>query len=92
MYKYKTVKIPEESYKKAKSLSRELEKSDEFLGAHKVNLSSTISYAIARTLNAVKKKKILMSAARGWSDMDTENLIRDIYDSRTVSTRGEVRI
>ena len=92
MYKYKTVKIPEESYKKAKSLKKELEKNGEFLGAHKVNLSSTISYAISRTLNNVKKRKMLLSAAGGWADMDTESLIKDIYESRKVSTRGDIRI
>lgn len=89
---YKTVKIPEESYLKAKSLSKELEKSKELVGVSHVSLSNAISYAIIKTLENLKKRHKLISSAGGWSDMDTKKLIRDIYESRKVSARAEVEL
>lgn len=32
------------------------------------------------------------SAAGGWSDLDTDQLIRDIYESRRISTRPRVEL
>ena len=43
---YKTIKIPEEAYEKAKVLGKELEKSRVISGVFHVNLSTAISYAI----------------------------------------------
>lgn len=89
---YKTIKIPKESYIKAKSLSRELKKSKELVGVSHVSLSTAISYAITKTLNHLRKRHKLVSSAGGWSDIDTKKLIKDIYRSRKVSTRAEVEL
>ncbi|MFQ5455912.1 MAG: antitoxin family protein [Nitrospirota bacterium] len=37
-------------------------------------------------------KSVFISAAGSWKDMDTEELKKQIYESRMVSTRREVRL
>ena len=90
---YKTVKIPEEAYKEAKILSKELEKSREIVGVYNVNLSTAISYAIEKMLESIKKRKRFLSAAGGWKDMENvDKLIEEIYKDRLISTRKEVNL
>ena len=89
---YKSIKISEAAYKKAKSLSRELEKSGELPGVDNVNMSVAVGYALERTLENVKKNRILRESAGAWNDVDSEKLIKDIYEGRKVSTRSEVKL
>jgi hypothetical protein len=39
-----------------------------------------------------EKKKILMSCAGAWKDLDTDKMIEDIYRSRKVKRRREIRL
>lgn len=39
-----------------------------------------------------KNKKKFLSAAGGWSDMDTETLISDIYSNRKKGTRWDINL
>ena len=90
---YKTIKIPEEAYEKAKVLGKELEKSRVISGVFHVNLSTAISYAIENMLEMLKRKKRFVSAAGGWKDMENvDKLIEEIYKDRLVSTRKEVNL
>ena len=89
---YKSIKISDEAYKAAKALGRELEKSRELPGVHKVNMSVAVGYALERALENVKKKRILRESAGVWKDMNTEKLIKDIYKGRKLSTRPEARL
>ncbi len=90
---YKSVKISEEAYKKAKVLSKELEKSREFPGMDKINMSVAVGYALESALEGVKKKRMLHESAGVWKDMDTDKLIKEIYESRKKpSRRSEVSL
>ena len=89
---YKSIKISNEAYKAAKALGRELEKSGELPGVHKVNMSVAVGYALERALENARKKRILRESAAVWGDMDTEKLVKDIYAGRKVSTRPEVKL
>ncbi len=51
----KSVKIPEEAYKLAKILARELEKQKVFKGVYRVSISMAISYAITKTLEDLRR-------------------------------------
>ncbi|MFZ2456504.1 MAG: hypothetical protein WAX07_08505 [Candidatus Altiarchaeia archaeon] len=89
---YKSIKIPEEVYDDAKALSRELEKSKELTGVHRMNMSIALGYAVSKARENLKRKRKLLASAGVWKDIDTEKLIKDIYDSRKISTRDEVRL
>ncbi len=39
-----------------------------------------------------EKKKILMSCAGAWKDMDTDKMIEEIYKSRKVKSRREINL
>jgi hypothetical protein len=84
---YKSIKISGEAYKNAKALSKELEKSGELPGVDKVSLSVAVGYALDRTLENLKNKRKLLSSAGVWKDIDTEKMIKEIYDSRKISSR-----
>lgn len=88
----KTIKIPEKAYNDAKKLKRELEKEEIIAGLYNVKLSTAVSYAIKRALENIKKKKRFLSAAGGWSDINTDKLIKDIYESRKKDTRWDISL
>ena len=83
MLKLKSIKIPEEAYNDAKKLMKKLEKTRAIAGIYKVGLSTAVSFAIRNALEDIHKKEMLISAAGGWSDIDADKMIKDIYDSRT---------
>ncbi len=87
---YKSIKVSDEAYKEAKSLSRELEKSGEFPGVHKVNLSEAVGYALKKTSEDLKDRRRFLSAAGGWNDMENiDMLAADLRRSRK-SRKSEV--
>ncbi|MEK6853791.1 MAG: hypothetical protein AABX60_00525, partial [Nanoarchaeota archaeon] len=59
----KAIKIPEEAYKEAKRLGRELEAERAIEGVYKVSLSTAVSFAIKRALTDLERKKSLRMAA-----------------------------
>ena len=83
----KAVKIPEEAYKEAKKLGRELEAERAIEGIYNVTLSAAISFAIRTALADLEKKKRLRMAAGGWRDVDTEKMIKEIYEGRLTGTK-----
>jgi len=89
---YKSIKISEEAYKKAKSLSKELEKSGKFPGVEKVNLSTAMGYALTTALQDVKSRRMLHESAGVWKDVDTDKMIREIYESRKKSSKNPVKL
>jgi hypothetical protein len=88
----KTVKIPEEAYNAAKKLGKELEKDKAIKGVYKVKLSTAISFAINKSLEEMEKKRRFRSAAGGWKNVDTEELIKEIYESRKGGTRWDTSL
>jgi len=84
---YKTIKIPEMAFRNANELKAEVAKEEDVKGVRKVTLSEAVSYAIKETLKELKRKQTLASAAGGWSDIDAESLIKDLYASRSKRTR-----
>jgi len=86
----KTIKIPEKAYNDAKKLKNKLEKEETLVGLYNVGLSTAISYAIKKALEDFKKREKFLSAAGGWSDIDGDKLIKDIYKSRTKGTNWDV--
>lgn len=85
---FRSVKISEDAYRKAKRLADELDR--EAVG--KVGLSNAIAYAVKKTLEGRSRRKDMLSAAGGWSDVDGDKLIKEIYEGRLLSTRPEPRI
>lgn len=83
----KAIKIPEEAYKEAKRLGQELEAERIIDGIYKVSLSAAVSFAIKRALTEFERKKSLRMAAGGWKDLDTEKLIKEIYEGRLAGTK-----
>jgi hypothetical protein len=84
---YKSIKISEEAYKKAKSLSKELEKSGELKGIVNVNMSIAVGYALDNALQTLKKRRMLHESAGVWADVDTDKMIKEIYASRKKPSR-----
>lgn len=87
----KSVKIPEEAYKDAKKLSKELEDTKLIEGLYNIKLSTAIGYAIKKTLEDIKKRKRFLSAAGGWKDID-KNLVKEIYEGRKKGTRWDISL
>lgn len=83
----KAIKIPEEAYMEAKKLSQELETERAIEGVYKVSLSTAVSFAIKRALIDVERKKSLRMAAGGWKDLDTDKMIKEIYEGRLIGTK-----
>lgn len=84
---YKTIKIPEMAFRKAEELKAEMEKDESVKGIRKVTLSEAVSSAIKEALENREKRGHLLAAAGGWSDLDCDALLRDIYASRRDSKR-----
>ncbi|MBI2136906.1 hypothetical protein HYU12_00095 [Candidatus Woesearchaeota archaeon] len=84
----KTIKIPEEAYRAAKRLGKELEKEKAAEGIYNVKLTTAISYAISNTLSELEKKHRFRAAAGGWKGADTEKILDDIYRGRRFRTRN----
>jgi len=85
---YKSIKISGEAYKKAKTLSRELENSGELTGVEKVNMSVAVGYALSKALEGMRKKNKFISAAGGWKDLENaDELLADIHSSRKNTAR-----
>jgi len=87
---YKTIKITEEAFRRAEDLKKEFSKEEDVKGIRKVTLSEAVSYAISQTLKDLKRREFLKSAAGGWSDIDSDALIKDIYTSRSKGARREI--
>ena len=83
----KAIKIPEEAYKEAKKLGQELEAERAIEGVYKVSLSTAVSFAIKRALTDLERKKSLRMAAGGWKDLDTDKMIKEIYEGRLTGTK-----
>lgn len=88
----KTIKIPEKAYNDAKKLKRELEKEEIIVGLYNVKLSTAICYAIKKALENIERKKRFLSAAGGFSDIDTNKLIEEIYENRKRGTRWDINL
>jgi len=86
----KTIKIPKKAYDDAKRLKTELEKKEIIDGLYNVKLSTAVGYAIKRALEEITKRKRFLSSAGGWSDIDSEKLIKDIYETRKKGTRWDI--
>jgi len=86
----KTIKIPEKAYNDAKKLKKELEKDEVITGVYNVGLSMAVSYAIKKALADLSNRKKFLSAAGGWSDIDGDRLIKDIYRSRLKGTKWKI--
>lgn len=88
----KTIKIPEKAYNDAKKLKKKLEKEEVIAGLYNVKLSTAVGYAIKNALEDIEKRKKFLSAAGGWSDIDADKLIKDIYEKRMINTRGDISL
>ena len=86
----KAVKTPEEAYRDAKRLGRVLEEERTLAGVYKVTLSSAISFALNRTLEELEKKRRFRAAAGGWKDLDTDKMIKEIYEGRKIGTKWDI--
>ena len=89
---YKSVKISEDAYQKAKILSKELEKSEKLPGVEKVNLSTAMGYALTTALADLQSKRLLHESAGVWKDVDTDKMIHEIYASRKKSSKKPVKL
>lgn len=53
----------------------------------------TISFEPLEVLSEGEKKQRFLSAAGGWKDLlDCEEFIKDVYESRKIRTRAEVKL
>lgn len=86
----KAVKIPEEAYEEAKRLGKELEEEEAIKGVYKVTLSTAISFAISRAMAEIEKRKRFKAAAGGWKGLDTDKMIKEIYEGRKLGTRWDI--
>ena len=86
----KAVKIPEEAYKDAKRLGKVLEEEKTIVGIYNVTLSAAISFALNRTLEELEKRRRFRSAAGGWKDVDTDKMIKEIYEGRKTGTKWDI--
>ena len=84
----KTVKIPEEAYKAAKKLGKELEKEKLVEGVYNVKLTTAISFAITHALEEIERKHRFKAAAGAWSDKDAEAIRKLIHEDRRFRTRN----
>ena len=66
---FKSVKVTEETYKKALLLKAELEKTSDLAEMGGVNLSTAIGYAVAKMLEKERRRERMKSAAGGWADV-----------------------
>jgi hypothetical protein len=88
----KSIKLPEKAYIDAKRLRKELEKEEIIEGVYDVKLSTAVGFAIKKTLEDIKNNKRFLSSAGGWSDMDCDKLIKEIYDNRAKGTRWDITL
>lgn len=86
----KSIKIPEEAYKDAKKLSKRLEETKSIEGLYRIKLSTAVSYAIKRALENIENRRRFLSAAGGWSDVDADKLIKDIYENRKIGVKKSI--
>ncbi|MCH8003103.1 MAG: hypothetical protein IH934_00590 [Nanoarchaeota archaeon] len=90
----KSIKVSEKNYEEIKNLSKELEKKHVIPYVEKVNINSTISFALNKAkenLEMLEKRKKFLSAAGGWKDID-ENLVKEIYEGRKKGTRWGISL
>ena len=90
--KLKTIKVSEDTYKGILKLQKMLEKNKTLKGLSKVKITNAITYAVDNSIDQIEKRKRMMSCAGGWADMDTKALLKDIYKSRLINTRKEVKL
>ena len=55
-------------------------------------LRKTAEQPRARRQPSAADREAFRAAAGSWSDMDTDNLVEDIYESRRISTRPPVKL
>lgn len=84
---YKTIKIPEQTYKDFVKLKRVLEKKRVFKGLSKIKLNHVVGYAAHHLLEEQEKEKRFQAAAGSWADLNTDMLIKEIYESRKTPSR-----
>lgn len=84
----KSIKIPEKAYKLARNLSEKLEKGKELKGVYNVSISTAVSYAIEKANEDIDKKNAFRKAAGSWSDINTDKLIKEIYDGRRKGSKN----
>ena len=83
----KTIKVSENMYNDVKKLRDELQKSGSIAGVYEVKLSMALGYAVKNALESLRRRERMLSSAGGWSDIDANALIKDIYDNRRKGTR-----
>ena len=87
---YRSVKITEGTYREAKKLAMDLGRENEAAG--RIGISNAIAHAIHQALEARAGRRRMLSAVGGWSDIDGEKILKEIYEGRLMSTRPEPRI
>ena len=87
---YRSVKITDKTYREAKKLAEYLGREDDTGG--KVGLSNAIANAVHTALETRSRRKTMLSAVGGWSDIDADKLVKEIYAGRLLSTRPEPRL
>jgi len=89
--KLKTIKVSEETYMNILKLKKALAKNNVLKGVSEVKITNAVTYAVDNSLDAIERKKRLMECAGGWKDV-SPNLIKEIYESRKINTRKEVKL
>ncbi len=77
---YVSIKVTKETFNEVDQLCKELKENHKFPG--RVTKSAAIQYAVEQTLEEMERRKHLKNAAGGWADMDTDALIKEIYEDR----------
>ena len=86
----KSVKISVEAYKAAKQLEKELEKNKIIEGVFNISIGAAISYALNRTLEDIGRERKFKEAAGSWKDVDTDKMLKTIYEGRKFRTRWDL--
>lgn len=84
----KSVKIPDEAYKAAKRLEKELEKGKKIEGVYNVSMATAISYALNRALEEIERERRFKAAAGSWNKADAEKIRKIIHENRKSSVRN----
>lgn len=56
------------------------------------NAAEKVLSDILREENAITKEDLFLKSAGSWKDLDTDSLIKEIYESRSVSTRRKIKL
>ncbi|MFC2162712.1 hypothetical protein ACFLRF_03450 [Candidatus Altiarchaeota archaeon] len=87
---FKSVKISEDAYLEAKKLAGEMNKDIKLAGGRNMGISNVLAEAIHLARDNYHRKKRVMKLAGAWKDVDSNELIKDVYDDRSRGSRPEV--